>query len=180
MKYKRFALILALALCLWIPSAFAQTYTAGSYFTVTYDSDVYTLDDVTYESENTSDDSHWFFILYNDEIMFDVSMVKLEEYESLSLTTADDTAKQSYIDDTLDYYSDENATLLTSLAAGTKSIPFYVYSFQNEDGPYLMAETVQKGYAIDFMAYYNDASVPVDDALAKELSTLLGTFEPVM
>lgn len=171
--------IAVISLCLCTSSAFARKYTAKDCFTICYDDDVYTLDDTTFSDENTSQNAHWFFIMYNDEIMIDASAKRQADYAGLTLTTADEADIAAYVDDMLDAYSDENAVLLTTVEAGSQSIPFYIFSNTNEDGPYLMAETIMNGCAIQFMGYYNDSDLPADDRLIQSLVALLTTFEPV-
>lgn len=180
MKQIRTALTIAvISLCLCTPTALARTYTAKDCFSISYDDAVYTLDDTTYSNENTSQNAHWFFIIYNDEMMIDASAELLTDYAGQSLPGANEAVLAAYVDDMLDVYSDENAALVTSVKAGSQGIPFYIFSYTNEDGPYLMAETVLNGYALQFMTYYNDADLPVDDRLTQSLITLLDTFESV-
>ena len=52
-----------------------------------------------------------------------------------------------------------------------------VLGLRNEFGPYLMAETVIDGNAIDLQAYYNDSSLAADERLQEALRELLAGFE---
>lgn len=176
-----FVLLLVIFLCFGAPSVLGEGYTAPGVFSIAYDDSAYTLDTVAYADENigVSNGAYWFFILYNDTFMFDASMTPIEGYEGMSLCGADADARQSYVDDMLDIYGSEDAQLLTMVPAGSQGVPFYVFSCRDESGAYLMAETVIKGRAIDFLAYYNDSALPADDALAQALTELLSTFEPI-
>ena len=168
--------LLALALCLSLGAACAAEYTVPGLCTITYDDTVLTMDNETYVDENT-DAYHWCFLLYNDLYSIDMDMEQLEAYEGLSLFSATDEEKEAYKTALME---DMDAAFLSVLEVpvGSFVIPFYIFSSENEEGPYLMAETVTQGTAIDFYAYYNDATLPVDDALTEALTTLVATFKP--
>lgn len=170
MKYTPIlAVILALLLCA-LP-ANAEVYCAPGLFTLRYDEQCYTLDDVAYSYENTGGNAHWFFILYNDEVMINASMENLQDCAVQSLVG--ESLSQPYIADMQDLYSDQDAAFLTAIDTSGGKVPFYVFSCKNEDGPYLMAETVIDGKAFDFMIYYNDSTLPTDDRLAQTLTAVL-------
>ncbi len=175
---KAAALLTVLTLVLSITGALAADYTATGLFTITYD-DALTLDDTSYQDETTGGESRWLFMLSNSEYIIDVTIERIAEYESLSLFSATNAEKQRYLNDTLDSFSDDNATYLETIEAGPNLIPFYLYQLESEEGPYLMAETIVKGYAIDFCAYYCDESAAADEALAVSLSSVLASFLPV-
>ena len=56
-------------------------------------------------------------------------------------------------------------------------MPVLMRSRCTEFGPYLMAETVIDGNAIDLQAYYNDSSLAADGRLQEALRELLAGFE---
>ena len=64
-----------------------------------------------------------------------------------------------------------------SLQRTKKFLTFWVLGLRNEFGPYLMAETVIDGNAIDLQAYYNDSSLAADERLQEALRELLAGFE---
>lgn len=178
MKPVRLLLVLLLLIVVPLSPAWAREYGAGKYFSIVYDERAYQLDDLTYCDESTGEDHVWFFILYNDEFMFDVSMSAHACDGGISLASADAAQKTTYLSCVLSLNSADNATLLQVVEAGESQIPFYLFSLHNEDGPYLKAETVVNGQAFDFLAYYNDSSKPVDQRLQDELIKLLGSFKP--
>lgn len=180
MKHARMtiALLLLCSMALALCSAQAAEYTVDGLFTVRYDDKAFTLDNATYADENVDDSYRWFFILYNDLMMFDASTERIDGFEDFSTQGADEAARQLYLDDLYASFDDQSIKLLTTVTAGESKAPFYVFSYENEDGPYLMAETVVNGYGIDFMAYYNDSEKPVDDALLNALLELVDTYAP--
>ena len=165
MKKTAFLLALLLAAVFILP-ADAATYEADGLFRLRYDETAYTLDDQTYAYESETGASRWFFVLYNDEMTFDMSLLRMENDAGLTLSTAAEDRKQTYLDELLDWYQDEDASLLETVEAG-----------DNEFGPYLMAETVIDGNAIDLQAYYNDSSLAADERLQEALRELLAGFE---
>lgn len=171
------ALALALLMALSLTSAFAQTYTAINYYTIDYDENDLTLDDTSYTSENTAD-SQWLFMLSNDEYIIDASIDAVDGYEGFSLFSASQADRDSFVSDTLDSFSDENAALVKTVEL-SGGIPFYIFSMDNSDGPYYYAETIANGNSVNFCCYYVDASAALDDALLAHLVELLNTFKPV-
>ena len=47
---------------------------------------------------------------------------------------------------------------------------------QESDGAYYFAETIANGMGVDFYAYYEDASLPLDDALLTNLHSVLASL----
>ena len=176
MKKTAFLLALLLAAVFILP-ADAATYEADGLFRLRYDETAYTLDDQTYAYESETGASRWFFVLYNDEMTFDMSLLRMENDAGLTLSTAAEERKQTYLDELLDWYQDEDASLLETVEAGDGKTPFWVLGLRNEFGPYLMAETVIDGNAIDLQAYYNDSSLAADERLQEALRELLVGFE---
>lgn len=167
------ALSLALLLTLSLTVASAQTYTAGTYYTIDYP-DTLTLDDTSYTDENTEDYT-WLFMLSADDYLIDASISPADGYEGFSLYNASDADRQAYVDDTLDTYADDKAALVETLTVDG-DIPFYIFSMEDSDGVYYYAETLANGASINFACYYNDASTPLDDTLLGNLKTVLTTF----
>lgn len=164
------AILLTLCLTLCLTGATAAEYTASGLFTVSYQD--YVIDAVDYQVDMT-DTYRWLFLLYSDGILIDVGIEALDGHENLSLYAATDAETQFYLDELL---SDGSVTLLDTLEPS--GIPFYIFRFQSDDGPYLLAETVVKGYCIDFCAYYDDETLPADDALLSALEGVVETFIP--
>lgn len=75
MKKTAFLLALLLAAVFILP-ADAATYEAEGLFRLRYDEAAYTLDDQTYAYESETGASRWFFVLYNDEMTFDMSLLR--------------------------------------------------------------------------------------------------------
>ena len=176
MKKTAFLLALLLAAVFILP-ADAATYEADGLFRLRYDETAYTLDDQTYAYESETGASRWFFVLYNDEMTFDMSLLRMENDAGLTLSTAAEDRKQTYLDELLDWYQDEDASVLETVEAGDGQTPFWVLGLRNEFGPYLMAETVIDGNAIDLQAYYNDSSLAADERLQEALREMLAGFE---
>lgn len=168
------AFSLALLMALSLTAASAQTYMAGNYYTIDYP-DTLTLDDTSYTDENTEDNT-WLYMLEGDSYLIDASISTASGYEGFSLYNASEADRQSYVDDTLDAYADDNATLVDTLTVG--NVPFYIFSMEDSDGPYYYAETLANGASINFCCYYNDANATPDEALLKNLEAVLTTFKP--
>lgn len=177
---KLLSLLLALLLLTAAGLACAEEYNANGIFTITYDENLYQFDNRTYLSENT-DQYVWLFMLYQpqEDVVVDVCMEYLEEFEDLTLFTAPAEDRQKYVNATLDAFTDQNIKLLDTLTVSDYDIPFYVYSLEDSNGGYLIAETVVSGWGIQFSAYHQD-SKDLDDALLKVLEEIMTSFRPVM
>lgn len=173
---KLLALLLCTLFCLACTWALAADYTVPGLFTITYDDTVYELDDNSYLSEKADDGFTWLFILYGDDALIDVEAEKLMDFPDLTFLSASEEERQAYVDYFLDSYADEDAELIASLTSTKDGIPFYVFSMQDEDGLYYQAETVVKGYALDFYGYYENREP--DDALLEDMKALVESFIP--
>ena len=169
------ALTLALLMTLSLTAAFAQTYTAGQYYTIDYNDDL-TLDNTSYTSENTTD-NRWLFMLYNDDYLIDAALSAASGYEGVSLYAADQTVRDAYVDDTLEAYADENIQFVEELTT-VSGFPFYVFSMDGSDGAYYYAETIANGSSVNFCCYYNDANAALDDTLLQNFAEMLITLRP--
>lgn len=172
---KLIALTLALLLTFSLTAAFAQTYTAGQYYTIDYNDDL-TLDNTSYTSENTSDNL-WLFMLYNDDYLIDAGLSAAEGYEGVSLYAADQDVRDAYVKETLESFADDNIQLVDELTT-VSGFPFYLYSMEDSDGAYYYAETIANGSCVSFCCYYHDANAPLDDTLLQHLSEMLITLRP--
>lgn len=170
------ALALTLLLALSLTAAYAQTYTAGTYYTVEYSDDL-TLDNTSYTEDNT-EDSSWLFMLSNDQYIIDAGIDVADGYEGFSLYNASEADRAAYQEDMLDAYADENIKLIQTLDLPS-GVPFYIYSIEDSDGDYYYAETIANGNSVNFCCYYADAGVALDDALLANLVKVLNTFQPV-
>lgn len=173
---KLLALLLCTLFCFASAWALAADYTTPGLFTITYDDTAYELDDNSLLSERTDDEFTWLFMLYGDDAIIDVEAEKLMDFQDLTFLTASEEEKQAYVDYFLDFYADDDAMLIETLTSEKDGIPFYVFSMQDEDGLYYRAETVVKGYALDFYAYYENRDP--DDALLEDLKALVKSFIP--
>lgn len=169
-------LLLCLCLCLCTGVALGAQYTAGGLFTITYD-DQLLLDDTAYLAENT-DDHRWLFLLTDRTWLVDVSVEIIEGYEGFSLHEAAPDERELYLMDVLDSMSDYKAESLGWIYAG--DVPFLLIKLYDDEGGYLMAETVAGGCAIDFMIYYGDLETEADAALEQVLRDVVSTFVPVV
>lgn len=169
----RIALLATLLLTFFLTGAFAADYGVSGMFTITYDDSVFKLDDTSYQSKST-DTYRWLFLLTSTDYLVEVSTEQLER--SLNLATATAEERQVYLDDMLSSFDEDSATYLEMVDAN--GTPFYVYQLEDAEGPYLLAETVVSGHAIDFYAYYDDAARSADEALMTVLTELLSTFAP--
>ncbi len=177
-----FALLLILTLCVFSSAALAEevTYNANGIFTIRYDDQHIAMDNQSYLEECT-DVFTWMFMLYDQEkdVIVDVSMEYYEEYEDLALFSADAQTRQAYVDSMLDAYADMGIRLLDTFSISEIDIPFYLFYAEDENGGYLVAETVVYGYAIDFTAYRGE-DTEVDEATLDVLTQVLDTFEPIL
>lgn len=171
-KRRLAAVLLGLCLTLCLTGATAAEYAAAGLFAVSYDDSAYVMDTLTYQGD-TSDTYRWLFLLSTDDLLIDVGIEALEGYEELSLFSAADEEKRSYLNAFLDGGS---VTLLDTIESS--GVPFYIFRLQDDEGPYLLAETVVKGYGIDFCAYYDDPTLPADEKLLSALEDVLKTFVP--
>lgn len=168
---KLMAVLLALALLCGV--AAAETYTAGSYYTIDYP-DTLSLDDSSYTDDSTTT-STWLFMLLGDNYMIDASVSTVEAYAGFSLQSADDTEKQNYINEVMSTFADQTPAQVDTFTAAD-GVPFYVFSMEDSDGQYYYAETIVSGERINFCCYYYDASVAPDAALLSALKTVLSTY----
>ena len=174
---KLLSLCLALSLLCGLTGALAdQTYTAASTFTLTYPDEL-TLDDTTYSSEST-EDSKWLFLLEGGGYDLDATIELASGYEGFSLFSATDDEKDAYVDEVLDSFSESNPTYLSTVVSASGSVPFYIFSMEDADGPFYYAETIADGKSINFYCYYSDNATP-DEALMDKLTAILTTFTPV-
>ncbi len=177
---KKFAcLLVCVLLCAACLTASAAQYNAGNLFQITYDETLWQLDDVTYLEENTGD-FKWLFMLYraDQDILIDMAMEALPEFEGLSLFSATTEERTAYVEATMDVFQDNNIKLMDTITVSELDIPFYLYSLEDADGAALMAETVVSGWALHFTAYHQD-STQLDDDVLTALDEILGTFVPV-
>ena len=170
------SLALLLLLTLTFATASAERYTAGSYYTIDYP-DTLTLDDTTYTDETTTDYT-WLFLLDGDTYLIDAALTPAEGYEGVSLYSASEADQKAYVQDTLEAYNGYGIQLADAIVVNG-SIPFYIFSMDEGDGPYYFAETIANGTSINFSCYYDDAETALDAALLSEFETVLKTFKPI-
>ena len=174
-KLAALTLTLLLVVSLGQTAAVAETYTAGSYYTIEYP-DTLTLDNTSYTDEST-EDSTWLFMLEGDDYLIDANIGKVEGYEGVSLFSASDEVRETYVADTLDAFADENPALADTLETAS-GVPFYIYSMEGSDGAYYYAETIANGVSVNFYCYYHDSELALDSDLLTAFEDVLGTFKP--
>lgn len=174
-KLAALTLTLLLVLSLGLTAAVAETYTAGSYYTIEYP-DTLTLDNTSYTDEST-EESTWLFMLEGDDYLIDAAIGAVEGYEGVSLYSATDEVRETYVADTLDAFSDENPALADTLETAS-GVPFYIYSMEGSDGAYYFAETIANGVSVNFYCYYHDSELPLDSDLLTAFEDVLSTFKP--
>ncbi len=170
-------MLLAALICLSTACALAADYTSTAGFAITYDDQVYTLDDQTYLEENPNDELRWLFMLYDDKMIIESEIEKLLDYPELDFRTASEEDRQSYINYFMDACADENPILVNSLITEDQNLPILVFSLEDEEGTYYMAETVLDGCAIDFYCYYDVGNV--DSQLLDQLEGVMLSFMTV-
>ena len=168
--------LLALLMTLTLTLATAETYSAGSYYTIDYP-DTLTLDTATDDEENTQD-YQWLFMLYNDQLTIEATLAKADGYDSVSLYEATEDERDAYVQDTLDAYADDNIAFVEELTT-VSGFPFYIYTMEDDDGTYYFAETIARGVSVNFYAYYEADNAAPDEALLTTLAEMLTTLRPV-
>jgi hypothetical protein len=164
------SLFMLLAAC---ATAFAATYTAGDYYTITYPDDL-TLDDTSYTDENT-EDSLWLFELKNDTLLIDAYWNELEDYADFSLSNADESDKQLYLTEVGNTFADYNPEWVSAVTAES-GLVFYVFQMEDSEGVYLYAEAIENGVSANFVCYYFNGEP--DDALVQTLGEILYAVVP--
>ena len=167
MSAKFLSLLLAAALLLCPLGAHAATQTASGLFSISYDETCWQADSASYHAEDSAQE-RWLFMLYSQNMLIDVEVLRAADYAVENLT---DATLQQYIDEMVFV----GCRYVDTLHAD--GVPFGLFELEDEEGPYLLAETVVNGWCIDFYAYY-DQTAPVDDALVQALREIVGTYQP--
>ena len=171
MPARLLSLLLAALLLLGAGSACAAEHTISGLFSITYDETVFTLDHSSYCDDSTPE-HRWLFVLCSEDALIDVDMQPAGDYAVQSLDGADEAALKIYIDE----MSFVGCEYIETVDAG--EIPFGLFRMNDENGPYLLAETIANGWCIDFYAYY-DQDAPVDEALVQALRSVVRTYRPM-
>jgi len=176
---KLISLLLCLLLCAAACSAAAVEYNAYNIFTITYDENQYAFNNTAYLEENTSS-YIWLFMLYQQamDVVVDVEMEHVPEFDSLTLYTASVEDRNSYVNATLDAFVDQDIRLMDTFTVSDMGIPFYVYSMTDEAGEHLTAETIVDGWAISFSTYHTKTS-DADETLLTVMEEIVTSFIPV-
>ena len=169
------ALTLALLMALGVACASAETYTAGSFYTLDYPEEL-TLDNETYTAD-TTEDYIWLFML-NGDYVIDAALTPAEGYEGVNLYEANEDERQTYLDDTLDAFANDSAEYVDVLTS-TGGYPFYIFTMDSDDGPYYYAETLIQGTSVNFCCYYDDETAGLDQDLLDSFMATLSTVRPV-
>ena len=171
------ALVLALA-CPALAEA-AQTFTTP-YYTLEIPRD-WQIDTSDLE---TDDDFQELGVLLSPDVpglVIEAGLLHYEELSELSLWNADDETIQNYIDFMLEALEDDSPKYEKKLEIG--EIPFFVFSAQDEDGPYCYVDTITNGYAVAFYVYNADTDddrlLPLTDDDWAQFEAILSTFKPV-
>lgn len=178
---KIIALLLTLALCLSALSALAAEKTAQGLFTVTYDETRFTVEEqATSESMNVEPSVNWLFALTDGKVTLEAVTEPLDAFPELTLATATDDERQAYVDYFLDTYAMEDAKYEGLILTQKDSLPFELFTLEDEEGHYYYAETVVKGLTIGFYCYYEGVgeAFDPDDALYDLFATFLEGYAP--
>ncbi len=184
---KRIIALALLALC-FIGAAAGEEYVNSfkdiRVFSVSYDPDVFELDDKEYKTDNT-DSYEWCFMLISDDYSINCEMEYVPGYERFSLFSASDDEKLAYADvlcaANAEYNSEYVETYEITVRNGNKSavLPFIILHMNDDHyGETYYAETVANGCAIYFEIYDYNPKRP--NAGKKQiLLSLLDTFVPI-
>ena len=172
MPVRFFALLLAVCLLFCaMPCAQAATHTISGLFSLSYDETVYTADASVW-LDHADERNRWLMLLTADGHVLDASMAFQEGWEHLSLTDPASPSVQWYVEEMTASGFDH----LETLEAG--GAVFGLFRASDVDGEYLLGETVVSGWAITFFAYYDDPTLPADEALLQQLKGVLETYQP--
>ena len=160
-----------LALMLLCPSAQAQTLTFSGLFSLTYDENIYAAD-TNSRLDESDEDGRWLMMLSTDAYLFDATISRADGWEHVSLTDPGSAVTSWYLED----MSGSGFEYLDTLEAN--GAVFGLFRALDDDGEYLLGETMANGWAISFCAYYDDPERPADDGLLDALKSLLQTYQP--
>lgn len=114
--------------------------------------------------------------------VIEAALVHYENMNDVSLWRADEDELQTYIDDVLADFRDDSPEYVKTLWAG--GIPFVVIRAEDENGPYLYADTMTNGYALVFYGYVAMSGIHktfnISDADYALLEQILLSFKPVL
>ena len=157
-------------------SAGAETYAAGGYYTIDYP-DSMVLDNTAYTDDST-EDTQWLFLLSGDDYLIDAALTSVPDYAGFTLSAATDAEKADYIAEVINTFADSSPSLMT-IVNSQSGVPFYVFSFTDDQGGYYYAETIADGMSVNFCCYYFEASTPPDTELMTNLINVLSTYRPM-
>ena len=168
-----YARILAvfLSLLLFAVPAQAATQSFSGLFSLTYDETVYKADTISWLDQNDGI-NRWLMMLGANDHLFDVTLSRAEQWEHITLSDPASAMTTWYLED-MTASGFEHLDTLT--ANGTV---FGLFRAFDDDGEYLLGETIVSGWLISFYGYYDDPERPVDDALTDALRELLESYQP--
>ncbi len=177
---KTFCLILALVLALSASLALAAGDTfETNYFTMPLP-DGWTYDNSDLEDPDLGEDLGYAYGPGDPSLLFEAYVLYYEDLKNVSLWSSDADELQAYIDAVLEDYAEDKAEYVDTVMAG--SIPFVLLRCEDEEGPYLYADTMTNGYAIEFLAYVSDTkggTYDITEANIEEFKSILAGFTPV-
>lgn len=116
-------------------------------------------------------------MLYDNTALLDACIDAKPYYGDLSLYKTGTEQVQAYIDAIAADYSDFSPVYVETLSL-ENGVSFVIHSMKDETSTYYYAETVIRGYGINFKLYYLDDR-NIDNALLDVLKEILGTFQPI-
>ncbi len=174
------SLILALVLALSVSLALADgSGFHTSYFTMPLP-DGWTYDNTDLEDPDVGEDLGYAYAPETPGLLIEAYMLYYEDLNNFSLWSSDADELQAYIEATLEDYAEDRAEYVDTVMAG--SVPFIIIRCTDEEGPYLYADTMTNGYAIEFYSYVLDAEqncAEITDADILQFKTILSGFQPV-
>ena len=115
-------------------------------------------------------------------LVIEAALVHYENMSDVSLWRADEDELQAYIDDVLADYRDDSPEYVKTL--WVDGIPFVVIRAEDEDGPYLYADTMTNGYALEFYGYVAMSGIKktlnISDESFALFEQILSSFKPVL
>ena len=169
-----------LALTLLLPLALAQ----GADQTFATDEIELTVPaDWTIDTEDLTEDEDFHYMCYliepgDPSLVVECALVYYEDFLDVYLDGSDEKTLNAYIGMLLDEKEADSPELVTVVDAGGISIP--VLCAQDEEGPYLYADTMLSGQNYVFYAYsasaYEDGTLEMDDDDLETFISILSTF----
>ncbi|MBO7664221.1 MAG: hypothetical protein J6U01_12730 [Clostridia bacterium] len=109
-------------------------------------------------------------------------LVYYEEMKDFRLFDASQEEMQAYIDALMEEYKDDHPVYLDTVMAD--KIPLVMFRCTDQDGEYILIDTMTNGYAIEIQFYVmsddekDEKTYPVTDRQLELIKSVLATFRP--